>query len=117
MAPKPEQSTPEFHCERCGSDTHDTMVCVDQPVPFPPTRGDISRRLHGVISELTARAEAARAAGDRNDSSQGAAVMRGKARAYREAIVLPERLDKGMFIRGRRDYTEQRKRPGNGADS
>lgn len=23
----------EFHCELCGSSTHDTMVCQDKPVP------------------------------------------------------------------------------------
>ena len=58
--------------------------------------GDVSRRLHGVIRQLEARAMAAHEAAVEAEGCgqvEFAASLRGKTRAYNEAVDLLNKLD------------------------
>lgn len=65
--------------------------------------GDVSRRLMGVRKILRQRIQSAfEEAATHHPDSPFAASLRGKARGYREAIELIERLDGGRRLRGHR---------------
>jgi hypothetical protein len=69
---------------------------------FARPTGDVSRRLHGVMRQLEARAESARRAArafDQTGQSQFGASLRGKARGYDEARYLLIALDSGRPIK------------------
>lgn len=53
-----------WHCDSCGSDTHDTIVCVDVPVPAMLwiSHADLAARVSAAATQ--ARAEALREAAD-----------------------------------------------------
>ena len=70
-----------------------------------------SARLHGAIRALEDRRHSARLVAQTSEDERQAAAMRGKTKAYTEAIELMQAIEKGWNLPKRLRWTDRRREP------